>query len=178
MTVAIAPVNNPDALLVLLVVVSACSRSARSRRAARSTSRWAGALVGLAFMTKMLQGWMVVPALAASYLLAGCRAARPLRQLALAGVAMVVVSAAGRSRSRCGRARSADIGGSTDGSVWDLIFGYNGFGRLFGEGGGRAAAAATSAAPRACGGCSTQQVGGQIAWLLPLAAVSLAAGSG
>ena len=30
-----------------------------------------GVVVGLAFMTKMLQGWMVVPALAAAYLLAG-----------------------------------------------------------------------------------------------------------
>ena len=37
-----------------------------------------------------------------------------------------------------------------------------------GGGGGPA-----SAAPRACGACSTTQVGGQIAWLLPLAAISL-----
>ena len=38
---------------------------ARSSRAAPSTSCWAGAVVGLAFMTKMLQGWMIVPALGA-----------------------------------------------------------------------------------------------------------------
>ena len=31
----------------------------------------AGAMVGLAFMTKMLQGWMVLPALAAAYAIAG-----------------------------------------------------------------------------------------------------------
>jgi hypothetical protein len=28
------------------------------------------------------------------------------------------------------------IGGSTDGSAWDLILGYNGLGRLFGGEGG------------------------------------------
>ena len=52
------------------------------------------------------------------------------------------------------------IGGSTNGSVWDLIFGYNGFGRLTGaENGwaGAAGAAAASAALPACGGCSTSR---------------------
>ena len=48
---------------------------------------WAGAIVGLAFMTKMLQGWMVVPALGAAYLLAGKPALLVrVRQLAVAGV--------------------------------------------------------------------------------------------
>jgi hypothetical protein len=28
------------------------------------------------------------------------------------------------------------IGGSTNGSVWNLIFGYNGLGHIFGEGSG------------------------------------------
>ena len=54
------------------------SSCGRSSPAARSTWCWAALLVGLAFMTKMLQGWMVVPALAAAYLLAGpAAAARP-----------------------------------------------------------------------------------------------------
>ena len=69
------------------------------------------------------------------------------------------------------------IGGSTDGSVWDLIFGYNGFGRITGSEGG----------PGGGGGASfgglpgllrmfNAQVGGQIAWLIPLAGVSLVVG--
>jgi 4-amino-4-deoxy-L-arabinose transferase-like glycosyltransferase len=67
------------------------------------------------------------------------------------------------------------IGGSTDGSVWNLIFGYNGFGRLTGSEGGIGGG-------RAFGGVAglwrmfNEQVGGQIAWLLPFAAVSLVAG--
>ena len=148
-TVAIGRVNNPDALLVLLLVASAYFRSGRSSPAAASTSRWAGALVGLAFMTKMLQGWMVVPALGAAYLLAGhAVAARRVRQLAVAGVVMVAVSAAWPLAVTLWPGSTPYIGGSTDGSVWDLILGYNGFGRIFGEGGGRAAAAArASAAP-------------------------------
>ena len=94
-TVAIARVNNPDALLVLLMVGAAyllvrALESGRTKHLA-----WCGALVGLAFMTKMLQGWMIVPALAAAYLLAGPPAlGTRIRQLAVAGAAMVATSAA------------------------------------------------------------------------------------
>ena len=138
---------------------------------------WAGAVVGLAFMTKMLQGWMVAPALAAAYLYAGPpRLATRLRQLALAGVAMVAVSAAWPVAVSLWPADSRPyIGGSEDGSVWNLILGYNGLGRLFGEGaggGGGAGFGGTAGLWR----MFNEQVGGQIAWLLPLAAISLGAG--
>ena len=97
----------PDPLLVLLLVASgwATLRAVESGRTKHLV--WAGAFVGLAFMTKMLQGWMVFPALAATYLFAGTpRLAVRLRQLALAGLVMVAVSASrGRSPCRCGRAQ-------------------------------------------------------------------------
>ena len=71
-TVAIARVNNPDALLVLLLVASAYLHRPGARgRPHEAPGCWRGVVVGLAFMTKMLQGWMIVPALAAAYLLAG-----------------------------------------------------------------------------------------------------------
>jgi 4-amino-4-deoxy-L-arabinose transferase-like glycosyltransferase len=69
------------------------------------------------------------------------------------------------------------VGGSTDGSIWNLIFGYNGFGRIFGEGGGMGGGGGPT-----FGGSAgllrmfNAQVGGQIAWLLPLAGVSLVLG--
>src|SRR3954466_10563038 len=94
-TVAMARVDMPDALLVLLMVASAwfVVRAVESGRT--RFLLWCGAAVGLAFMTKMLQGWMVVPALAGAYLLAGPpRLFVRIRQLVLAGVAMVAVSAA------------------------------------------------------------------------------------
>ena len=128
-------------------------------------------------MTKMLQGWMIVPALAAAYVVAGPpRLLVRVRQLALAGVAMVAVSAAWPVAVSLWPADSRPyIGGSEDGSVWNLILGYNGLGRIFGEGaggGGGAGFGGTAGLWR----MFNEQVGGQIAWLLPLAAVSLAAG--
>ncbi len=176
-TVAIARVNNPDALLVLLLVLSAwlTMRAIESGRGKHLA--WAGAVVGLAFMTKMLQGWMIVPALASAYLLAGPpRLLVRLRQLAVAGVTMVAVSAAWPVAVSLWPADSRPyIGGSEDGSVWNLILGYNGLGRLFGEGaggGGGAGFGGTAGLWR----MFNEQVGGQAAWLLPLAAVSLGAG--
>ncbi|MEA2295454.1 MAG: hypothetical protein QOE86_3093 [Solirubrobacteraceae bacterium] len=174
-TIAIGRVNNPDALLVLLLVVSAwlvvkALESGRTKHLA-----WAGAVVGLAFMTKMLQGWMVVPALGAVYLVAGPPAlATRIRQLLIAGATMVAVSAAWPVAVTLWPGSKPYIGGSTDGSVWNLIFGYNGFGRITG--------ASEGGMGRSFGGVAgawrmfNAEVGGQIAWLLPLAAVSLVAG--
>jgi 4-amino-4-deoxy-L-arabinose transferase-like glycosyltransferase len=175
-TIAIGRVDNPDALLVLLLVASAyfTVRAIESGRGKHLAL--AGAVVGLAFMTKMLQGWMVVPALGAAYLLAG----KPslvvrVRQLAVAGVVMAVVSAAWPVAVSLWPGAKPYIGGSTDGSVWDLIFGYNGFGRIFGEANGMGGGANFGGAA-GLWRMFNQEVGGQIAWLLPLAAVSLAYG--
>jgi 4-amino-4-deoxy-L-arabinose transferase-like glycosyltransferase len=175
-TVAIGRVDNPDALLVLLLVASAyfTVRAIESGRGKHLA--WAGAIVGLAFMTKMLQGWMVVPALGAAYLLAGPpRLLVRVRQLAVAGLVMVVVSAAWPVAVSLWPGAKPYIGGSTDGSVWNLILGYNGFGRIFGQGASMGAGANFGGAAGLWRMLNTQ-VGGQIAWLLPLAGVSLVAG--
>ena len=71
--------NNPDALLVLLLIgsVAATMRAVEATCAARphpTAARWlalAGALVGFAFLTKMLQAFLVLPGLAVCYLLGG-----------------------------------------------------------------------------------------------------------
>ena len=127
-------------------------------------------------MTKMLQGWMVVPALAAAYLLAGPPALLTrVKQLAIAGVAMVAASAAWPVAVSLWPGSTPYIGGSEDGSVWDLILGYNGFGRLTGAEGGMGGGASFGGVP-GLWRMFNEQVGGQIAWLLPLAAVGLVAG--
>src|SRR3954454_1175492 len=58
--------DNPDALLVLLLVAAAHATLRAVEDAVRHPVRWlalAGALVGLAFLTKMLQAFLVLPAL-------------------------------------------------------------------------------------------------------------------
>ena len=186
-TVAMARVDMPDALLVLLLVASAWLL-VRAIETGRTTFLlWCGAVVGLAFMTKMLQGWMVVPALATAYLVVGPpRLLVRIRQLVFAGVAMVAVSAAWPVAVSLWPAGSRPyIGGSTNGSVWDLIFGYNGFGRLTGAengagggrlgGGGGFGGGGFGGAP-GLWRMFNEQVGAQIGWLLPFAAISLVAG--
>ena len=159
---------------MLLLVVSAWFTLRAVETGRMKHLAWAGAVVGLAFMTKMLQGWMVVPALAAAYALAGPpRLPARVRGLLAAGGAMVAVSAAWPLAVSLWPGSTPYIGGSTDGSAWDLILGYNGFGRLTGgEGGGNGAGFGGVAG---LGRMFNEQVGGQIAWLLPLAAVGVVA---
>ncbi|MDT5190944.1 MAG: hypothetical protein QOI28_3195, partial [Mycobacterium sp.] len=62
--------NNPDAFLVLLLVLAAYCLT---RAVATASWRWlalVGAVMGAAFLTKMLQGFLVLPGFAAAYLLA------------------------------------------------------------------------------------------------------------
>jgi 4-amino-4-deoxy-L-arabinose transferase-like glycosyltransferase len=174
-TVAIGRVNNPDALLVLLMV-GAAYLLVRALESGRTKPLvWCGVLVGLAFMTKMLQGWMIAPALAVTYLVAApVRVPQRIRQLALAGAAMIAASAAWPLAVTLWPGSKPYIGGSTDGSVWDVILGYNGLGRITGGTGTGQGASFGGAA--GLWRMFNQQVGGQIAWLLPLAAVSLLVG--
>ncbi len=129
--------DNPDALLVLLMVAAAY---AVVRAVEQAGTRWlllAGALLGLAFLTKTAQALLVLPALAAAYLWAAPTGLwRRVRQLLAAGLAMVVVG--GWWFVAVALWPAADrpyIGGSTNNSAIELALGYNGLGRIFGQGG-------------------------------------------
>ena len=62
--------NISDSLLILLLVLAA-DATIRAMQTGRLRSLlWAGALVGLAFQAKMLQAWLVLPALFSAYLVA------------------------------------------------------------------------------------------------------------
>ena len=80
--------NNPDALLVLLLVAGAY---ATVRAIETASTRWlilVGALVGFGFLTKMLQAVLVVPAFALAYLVAAPTGiGRRIRQLLIGGAA-------------------------------------------------------------------------------------------
>lgn len=176
--------DNPDALLVLALVGSAYA-TVRALEAA--STRWlalAGALVGLGFLTKMLQAVVVVPVLAGVYLLAaptGLR--RRVVQLLVAGGALVV--AAGwwvAAVSLWPSSSRPYIGGSQTNSILELTFGYNGLGRLTGDetgsvGGGVAGGQGAVSRWGATGllRMFNSEMGGQIAWLLPAALLLAAA---
>jgi 4-amino-4-deoxy-L-arabinose transferase-like glycosyltransferase len=174
--------NNPDALLVLLLVGGAY---AMTRAVEKASTRWlvlAATLVGFGFITKMMQAFLVVPVFALMYLVA---APTPLRrrlwQLVLAGVALVVAS--GWWVAIVELVPTADrpyIGGSQDNSVLSLIFGYNGFGRLTGNEtgsvvGGGATGTSGMWGATGFGRLFSADMGGQISWLIPAALLSFAA---
>jgi 4-amino-4-deoxy-L-arabinose transferase-like glycosyltransferase len=84
--------DNPDALLVLLLVASAYCVT---RAVERAGTRWivaAGALIGLAFLTKMLQAFTVVPAFGLVYLVAAPTTLRRRLLQLLAGLAALVAA--------------------------------------------------------------------------------------
>jgi 4-amino-4-deoxy-L-arabinose transferase-like glycosyltransferase len=174
--------DNPDALLTL-VLIGATYATIRAVQSGRTG--WlllAAALVGFGFTTKMLQALIVVPALAGAYLLAGPRAAlRRVGQLLGAG-AVLVVSAGWWVVAVMAVPASARpyIGGSQDNSLWNLIFGYNGFGRLTGNETGSVGGAGRGGTgqwgPTGLGRMFNTDFGGQISWLLPAALLGLAAG--
>lgn len=172
--------NNPDALLVLLLVAAAYA----TVRAIESGSTWwlaaAGALVGAGFNTKMLQAFLVVPALALAYGIAGpTRLRRRLGQIALAGVALLVSSSWWVAVVELWpEAARPYIGGSQDNSLLNLIFGYNGLGRLSGEEAGSVGGMGAAGSRWGATGWTRlfdADWGGQIAWLLPAALIFMVA---
>jgi 4-amino-4-deoxy-L-arabinose transferase-like glycosyltransferase len=137
-TVAVSRHNNPDALLVL------CCTAALwcvVRAFADGRTRWivlAGVAVGLGFEAKMAAALLVVPAIAAAWLWVAPRGrGKAAGQLVAGGAAMTAVGLAWPMLMWLTPAADRPwISGTSDNSVWSLILGYNGLGRLFGQDGG------------------------------------------
>ncbi|WP_239404982.1 glycosyltransferase family 39 protein [Frankia sp. Cj3] len=176
--------NNPDSLLVLLLVLGAYATVRAVENASTRWIVWAGVFVGFGFLTKMMQTFLVVPAFALTYLLA---APAPLRrrigQLLLAGAAMLVAAGWWVAVVELWPKSSRPyIGGSQNNSVLNLIFGYNGFGRLNGNEagsvGGMGGAGGTSGRWGATGltRMFNSEMGGQVSWLIPAALILLIGG--
>ncbi|GIF19560.1 hypothetical protein Ate02nite_22900 [Paractinoplanes tereljensis] len=172
--------NNPDAMLVLMMVAGAWATSRAIENGKTKWLIWAGVFVGFGFLAKMLQALLVVPAFALAYLIAGPpKLGKRLVQLLLALVALVVsagwyilivelVPASARPF----------IGGSQNNSILELALGYNGLGRLSGDetgsvgGGGGGSGWGETGLLR----MFDSSQGGQISWLLPGALIVLVAG--
>lgn len=127
--------DNPDALLTLLVVAAAYA----TVRAVETTDpRWAyviGALIGLAFLTKLLQAFLVVPAFAVTYLVATPIAMKArIAHLLRAAATMIIVAGSWLAIVVLTPAANRPwIGSTTTNSIWDLTIGYNGLGRITGN---------------------------------------------
>ncbi|GAA0257488.1 glycosyltransferase family 39 protein [Saccharothrix mutabilis subsp. mutabilis] len=167
--------NNPDALLVLLLVAGAYCAVRATETASWRWLALAGVAVGFGFLTKMLQAFLVLPAFGLVYLLAA-PAGWGRKAVHLLGAAAAVVVAGGWWVAAVELVPDRPyIGGSQHDSVLELTLGYNGLGRLTGEeigsvGGGRGWG--STGWSRLLGA----EMGGQIAWLLPTALVLLVAG--
>jgi 4-amino-4-deoxy-L-arabinose transferase-like glycosyltransferase len=173
--------DNPDAALVLLLLLGAYAIvravDAAGSRAATGWMVAAGAFVGLAFLAKMMQAFLVVPVFALVFLLA---AAGPLLhrlgRLLVGGLAMLVAGGWWVAVVELVPASARPyIGGSQANSVLELMFGYNGFGRLTGDEtgsvGGSRGWGSTGWARMFDG-----EIGGQVGWLIPAALAFLVVG--
>ncbi|MFE7202338.1 ArnT family glycosyltransferase [Pseudonocardia alni] len=181
--------DNPDALLTLLLVVAAWAGSRAVDAASVRASTWwlvaAGSAVGSAFLTKMGQALLVVPALGLVYLVAGSPRMRiRIVQMGAAVAAMVV--SAGWFIALVELWPASDrpyIGGSTTNSLLELALGYNGLGRLLGgTGNGGGPGGGSGGGNTGFGGSAgplrlfTGELAYEISWLLPAALILLVAG--
>ncbi|MGW1739866.1 glycosyltransferase family 39 protein [Nocardia sp. NPDC001965] len=177
--------NNPDALLVLLMVAAVW---AMMRALDDGRWRWlvlTGTFIGFGFLAKQLQVMLVVPVLALVYLFAGPpRLGKRIAQLFAAGAAVVVAAGWWIVAVELWPADSRPyIGGSQHNSIIELTLGYNGLGRLNGNETGSVGPGGEL--PPGGNGMWGQtgitrmfdhMQGGQIAWLIPAALVALVAG--
>ena len=133
--------DNPDALLVLLLVAGAYATVRAIDAASVKASTWwlvaAGAAVGFGFLTKMGQALLVVPAFGLAYLVAGPTRLRTRLLQLLAALGSMIVSAGWFvALVELWPAESRPyIGGSTTNSLLELALGYNGLGRILGGSG-------------------------------------------
>ncbi|MGW3120204.1 ArnT family glycosyltransferase [Streptomyces sp. NPDC001107] len=179
-TVAINRDNNPDTLLVFLMVAGAALAFRATRDERLLPLLGSAACFGLAFNTKLLAGWIALPAVFALYLYASKAPwVKRVVNLLLAAVVLAVSSFWWAvAVSLVPASDRPYIGGSTDGSAWDLIMGYDGLGRVLGgegNGGGGGGGGGFSGSA-GLGRMFNDILGGQISWLLPFSAIALVGG--
>jgi 4-amino-4-deoxy-L-arabinose transferase-like glycosyltransferase len=124
--------NISDSVMILLLVLAA---DATIRAIVRGRLRplvLAGVWVGLAFQAKMVQAWLVLPALGLAYLVAATpRMRRRLMHVALLGIVTVVVSLSWMTAVSLvpGHDRPY-VDGTLNDSEFTQVFVYNGWARL------------------------------------------------
>jgi 4-amino-4-deoxy-L-arabinose transferase-like glycosyltransferase len=183
-TIALNRGNISDTLMILLAVLAADSVITAVRTGRRRPLLLTGVWVGLAFQAKMLEAWLVLPALAACYLIAADGGwLKRLRRCAAMTTLAVVISLSWMSLVTVWP--SADrpyIDGSTDNSAFQQVFVYNGFGRLDQSTPDQLLSRTLKVGipvappPSSWNRLLTGELGRDVAWLLPAAIIALVAG--
>ncbi|MEU7790226.1 glycosyltransferase family 39 protein [Amycolatopsis sp. NPDC049159] len=176
--------NNPDALLVLLMVAGAYFVVRATEKASPVWLALAGAAIGFGFLTKMMQAFLVLPAFGLAYLLAAPTSlGKRLLHLGGAVVALVVSAGWFIALVELWPASSRPyIGGSEGDSLLELALGYNGLGRIFGGEGNGGTGGGGMGGNTGFGGSTGlfrmfgASFGTEISWLLPAALIGLVAG--
>jgi 4-amino-4-deoxy-L-arabinose transferase-like glycosyltransferase len=177
--------NNPDALLVLLMVAGAYFVVRATEKASPKWLALAGAAIGFGFLTKMMQAFLVLPAFGVVYLLAAPTSLGK-RLLHLGGAVVALVVSAGWFIALVDLWPASSrpyIGGSEGNSLLELALGYNGLGRIFGgEGNAGGMGGGGMGGNTGFGGSAGlfrmfgSAFGTEISWLLPAALIGLVAG--
>jgi 4-amino-4-deoxy-L-arabinose transferase-like glycosyltransferase len=181
--VAVSRDNGPDPLLILLMTL-ACGTALRAIDTGRlRTLLGCAVLVGLAFNTKSLAAYLVVPGIALAYAVcAPGSVMQRLRKLAAGGAMALVVSVVWMTAVDLVPASQRPyVGGSLDNSELGLAFEYNGLGRIKGQEGAHGAipyrsGAAVLTAPNPNGG--TQAPSGPSVATIPDLSGGLTTGQG
>ncbi|MFD9236719.1 ArnT family glycosyltransferase [[Kitasatospora] papulosa] len=174
--------NNPDALLALLMTATVYCVLRAFEGGRTKWLVWAGVAVGLAFLSKTLQAFLILPPLAVLYaVFAPVSVRKRFGQLGLAALATVVSAGWWVAIVELWPASSRPyIGGSQNNSFLELTFGYNGLGRINGEEtgsvGGGGGGQGGGWGETGIGRMFNSEIGGQISWLLPAALILLVAG--
>jgi 4-amino-4-deoxy-L-arabinose transferase-like glycosyltransferase len=135
-TVLLGRGNVSDSLLILLLVLAA---DATAAALSEGRLRWlllAGVWAGLAFQAKMVQAWLVLPGLAAAYLMAAPaeRWRTRVGHVAAAGLVTVLVSLSWMTAVSLVPPHDRPyVDGTRDDSVYEQVFDYNGLARVSGN---------------------------------------------
>lgn len=166
-TVVLARHSMPDTVLILFLVCAAWAW----QRAIQTSAWWTlvvcGLLVGLAFHTKMVQAWLVLPAFGLTYLF-GAKASwlKRISQLVVAAVITVASSSVWVLIAKFTPAGQRPfIDATTDNNPLEMVLGYNALSRFDSTAGGD---------DQANWDLLLHPFGAsQIGWLLPFALITL-----
>lgn len=131
-TVLLARYNNPDPLMVLLMIAVLYTGTRAAETGRLKPMLIAGGFLALGFLTKQLQAFLVLPAIAIVFLIfARLSWRKKFLGLALAGCLVAVCSLAWPLAVDLTPAQSRPyVGGSTGNSMIELTLGYNGIDRV------------------------------------------------